>query len=180
MQALLLSLLFLIGCSNPVIQDFTITEDTSVSIKNYKLLLTIEVNDNKFVLTNHDTVIYTFYQPLHSYGIERENSHKFYEYCNGYNSAVKIVYESYLAHASSVVNELNKRYFPVTLDKANEILYIENIKLYNSTERSQHLLDMQRCQNGFMNKTISIIPSRYFKDMFLYELQSSDWFATSL
>jgi len=179
MQTLILSLILLIGCSNPVIQDFTITEDTSVSIKSYKLLLTIEVKDKRFVLSNYDTVTYTFNQPIHSYEIRNENASKFYEYCSGYNSAINTVYNWYLDYANSIVDNLNKKYAPVTDDIANEVLHVENRALYLSSLRQKYIVDMQRCQYGFMNKTLSIIPSRSVKDRFLYELQSSDWFAES-
>lgn len=177
MQALILSLIFLVGCNNPVIQDFKVTEDAPASIKNYNLLLTIEVKNNKFVLSNYDTVTYTFYQPLYSYEIREANASKFYEYCNGYNSAALIVYKTYLNYVNNLVDSLNKKHVHVTEDLANQIVYVENRKLYNASVRQSLILDMQRCQYGFMNKTLSIIPSRDSKDRFLYELQTSEWFA---
>lgn len=176
MQALILILILLFGCSNPVIQEVTITEDIPVSIKNYKLFLTIEVKDNKFVLSNYDTVTYTFYQPIYSYEIRNENASKFYEYCSGYNSAARTVYTGYLNYVNRIVDSLNMKHSSITEDLAKEIAYSENRKLYIAPVRERFVLDMQRCQYGFMNKTLSIIPSRNTKDRFLYELQTSEWF----
>lgn len=177
-KILILLILFSFGCGYQQTAPISIpsVDIPQIKLHGHPLYPKISYENNKFILDTSDYVSYVIDSPLVVYNIPESNGQKLHDYVDGYNSAADIVYDLYKDQVQNMLFILNKQYKMLSIEQLNKILYQENKKLFESEIYFEYKLNMQRCQYGFITKTLTIIPNRYYKDKFIYELQSTTWF----
>lgn len=150
--------------------------EKEATLYSYSPVVYFETKNNEFCIDDSQILEYTIANPIQSYEIDIKNKENFYFYCDGYNSAVKSVRMEYMNYTKSVVFNLNAKYKNLQYEEVQKILEQENKKLANNTNTITYILNMQRCQYGFITKVKTIIPSLYLRERFSYELKQTGWY----